>query len=148
MIWNKICHNINNYSRNKVKTDRISILILNRNFKWYIYYNILQKPELIYLRGMQLLKRSNCSSFCLEVYNLIIRDGKKRDPLTILGPGQPFPVYTPEVFHVVVSSAGEVFSNCSPLVAKLRLKLDDPLFFFRRELTTSFDSAFVYIISQ
>lgn len=93
---------------------------------------------------MQLLKRSNCSSFCLEVYNLI-RDSKKRDPLTILGPGQPFPVYTPEVFHIVVGSSGEVFSNCSPLVAKLRLKLDDPLFFFRRELATSFDSAFVYI---
>lgn len=92
---------------------------------------------------MQLLKRSN-SSFSLEVYNLI-RDSKKRDPLTILGPGQPFPVYTPEVFNIVVGSSGEVFSNCSPLVAKLRLKLDDPLFFFRRELATSFESAFVYI---
>lgn len=57
-------------------------------------------------------------------------------------PCHPFTVYTPEVFHVIVSSTGEIFSDCSPPVTELGLKFDDPLFFVRRELATPFDSTF------
>jgi hypothetical protein len=58
--------------------------------------------------------------------------------LTMLHPCQPFAVYAPEVFHIIVGSSGKISSNFSPPVAKLGLKFDDPLFFFRCELATPF----------